>query len=428
MRQDVIVVGGGLAGLTAAVRLAQEGAAVLVLAHGIGSTHLSPTLIDVLGYDAAGKRVDRPLDALPAFIAARPQHPYAVLGTEQVPAAVAWFKAAIGAGPLAGYAYAGVPDENLLLPTGAGAAKPSAVVPETVAGGDLRAGGRMLVVGFRTIKDFHPALVADNLTAGGLVQARSAELDLPREGRRDQQSLGLARRFDDPAFRREVAAQLVGRLSVEERVAFPAVLGIRDPHGAWADMEHLLGRPVFEIPTLPPSVPGMRTFAVLRDALHRSRGRMILNNRVVGPVVEDGRLAGVRAKVGLAEVEHRAAHVVLATGGFASGGIELDSHWQAHERALGLPLAGMPAPGEPRFTPSYWEEQPTARVGVAVDAEQRPLGEGGEPVYDNVRIAGASLAGAASWREGCGDGLSLLTGFRAAERILSETHRTVTAA
>jgi glycerol-3-phosphate dehydrogenase subunit B len=149
---------------------------------------------------------------------------------------------------------------------------------------------------------------------------------------------------------------------------------------------------------------------------------------VVGPLVEGGRLTGVRAKVGLAEVEHRAPQIVLATGGFASGGIELDSHWQAHERALGLPVAGMPAPGEPRFTPSYWEEQPTARAGIAVDAEQRPLGDGGEPVYDNVRVAGASLAGAASWREGCGDGLSLLTGFRAAERILSETHRTVTAA
>ena len=426
MRQDVIVVGGGLAGLIAAVRLAEGGAEVLVLAHGIGSTHLSPTLIDVLGY-ADGRRVERPLEELDAFAAAQPGHPYAVLGADALPAAVDWFKATVAAGPLAPYAYVGEPDENLLLPTAAGSAKPSAVVPETVAGGDLRRGGRMLVVGFRTVKDFHPALVADNLTAGGLVRARSAELDLPREGRRDQQSLGLARRFDESAFRREVIAQLVGRLGADERVGFPAVLGIRDPHGAWADLEHGLGRPVFEIPTLPPSVPGMRTFATLREALHRSRGRMILNNRVVGPVLEGGRLAGVRVKVGLSEVVHRAEHLVLATGGFASGGIELDSRWEAHERALGLPVAGMPAPGTPRFTESYWDEQPTARAGVAVDAEQRPLGPGGEPAYDNVRVAGASLAGAASWREGCGDGLSLLSGFRAAERILSGSREVTTA-
>ena len=61
-----------------------------------------------------------------------------------------------------------------------------------------------------------------------------------------------------------------------------------------------------------------------------------------------------------------------------------------------------------------------ARAGVAVDAQLRPVGRDGEPLYDNVRVVGASLAGSAAWREGCGDGLSLLTGHRAAELILAE--------
>ena len=72
---DVIVVGTGLAGLTAAVRLAEGGARVLVLAKGVGATHLSAGTIDVLGY--APERVERPLEVLPAYLAERPGHPYA---------------------------------------------------------------------------------------------------------------------------------------------------------------------------------------------------------------------------------------------------------------------------------------------------------------------------------------------------------------
>jgi glycerol-3-phosphate dehydrogenase subunit B len=412
-RQDVIVVGAGLAGLTAAVRLAEAGARVLVLAKGVGSTHLAPATIDV----SRG-----PL----AELTGRADHPYAVIGTDGLAAAGGWLLEQVASGPLAPYAYTGSMDESFLLPTAIGAAKPSALVPMTMARGDLRAGGEMRIVGFRALKDFHPALAADNLTAGGMVTARSAELDLAAPGRVDLNALALARRFDDPAFRKEVAAQLVGRLAAAERVGFPAVLGIHDPHAAWSDLEHGLGRPVFEIPTLPPSVPGMRLFATLREALHRARGRLLLNNVVVGPAVEEGRLTGVRVRVGLRETTYRAEQVVLATGGFASGGIELDSRWRAHESALGLPVAGVPAPGEPRFSERYFDEQPMARAGVAIDAALRPLGDGGEPVYPNVRVVGGSLAGAAPWREGCGDGLSLLSGHRAAELILAEAKATVT--
>ena len=74
--------------------------------------------------------------------------------------------------------------------------------------------------------------------------------------------------------------------------------------------------------------------------------------------------------------------------------IELDSSWSTHERVLGLPLRGVPAPGEPRFVGEYLAEQPMARVGVAVDVEQRAEGA------DNVLVAGAALPGAAAWREG----------------------------
>ena len=413
---DVIVVGTGLAGLSAAVRLAEDGARVLVLAKGIGATHLSPGTIDVLGY--APERVDRPAEAIGALVDARPDHPYALVGAPGVAAAVDWFKARIAAGPLAPYAYTGGLEENFLLPTAVGAARPSAVVPETMSGGDLRRDAPICVVGLRALKDFHPALAADTLTRAG-IQARSVELDLVPEGRADVNALGFARAFDDPAFRAEVTAQVIGQLGVEERAAFPAVLGIADPHGAWAELEHRLGRAVFEIPTLPPSVPGMRVHKSLHEALRRAGGRVILNAVVTGAEHQGGRVSALKTRVGLRDERRGADWVVLATGGFAAGGLELDSRWRARETALGLPLTGMPEPGAERFRPGYFDDHPMARAGVAVDPELRPVDAAGDRLYENVLVAGATLAGAEPWREKSGDGLSLSTGYRAAELVLA---------
>ena len=190
---DVIVVGIGLSGLTAATRLAESGARVLVLAKGIGSTHLSPCTIDVLGY--APERVERPREALARL---GEGHPYSLIGADAIAAAIDWFK-----GQVPGYT--GSLEENLLLPTAVGVQRPTAVVPDSMAAGDLRtAGGEVLVVGFRALKDFHAHLLADNLRRGG-IEARAVVLDHVPEGRADVNSLGFARAFDDEAFRTAVA-------------------------------------------------------------------------------------------------------------------------------------------------------------------------------------------------------------------------------
>jgi glycerol-3-phosphate dehydrogenase subunit B len=407
---DAVVIGAGSAGLTAATRLAEGGARVCVLAKGIGSTHLAPGTVDVLGY--APELVEDPARALSELAAARPDHPYALMGVESVAPALRWFAERIAEGPQPGYRYVGDLEHNHLLPTAVGVLRPSALVPETMAEGDMRRREPVCIVGARVLRDFHAALCAANLEATGIA-ARAVDVDLELD-RADANALGVARRFDDPDFRAAFAARLTPLLHGDERVGLPAVLGLSDPHGAWADLQRRLGRGVFEIPTLPPSVPGMRAFEALRAALRGAGGRLVLGSEVLGAERDGERVRSVIANAAGHDVRYHANWFVLATGGFASGAIALGSDWVTRETVLGLPLRGAPAPGEPRFAAEYLAEQPMARVGVAVDGALRAEG------VENVLVAGAALPGAVPWQEGSGEGLALSSGHRAAEVVLAE--------
>ncbi len=120
----------------------------------------------------------------------------------------------------------------------------------------------------------------------------------------------------------------------------------------------------------------------------------------------------MRLRVSGHEVVYRARWVVLATGGLHSGGIELSADWRVSETVFGLPLRGVPAPGEPRFVPEYFASQPLSRVGIAVGPGL--LAEGTE----NVLVAGAALPGAEPWREGSGEGIALASAHAVAARVL----------
>ena len=404
---DAVVIGAGTAGLVAGTRLAQDGARVCVLAKGVGSTHLAPATIDVLGYSP--DRVDAPGSAIEQLIAARPDHPYALLGTEAVSDALSWFAQLVPSGPLPGYVYGGSLEHNQLLPTAVGALRPSALVPETMANGEASGLRRVCIVGTPALRDFHPSLCAANLELAG-IEARAVSVNLVLE-RADMNTLGLARHFDDEKWRRQFCAELSLTLRSEEAVGLPAMLGVRDPHEVLADVEHRLGRRVFEIPTLPPSVPGMRLYEILRSSLRAAGGRLVMGGEVVSCDRDGDRVTAVSTHAAGRDLTYVAPWFVLASGGFASGGIELDSHWVTHERVLGLPLRGVPAPGEPRFVGTYLDEQPLARVGVAVDSDLRAEG------VENVLVAGAALPGAIPWREGSGEGIALTSGYRAAQVV-----------
>ncbi|HID52322.1 MAG TPA: FAD-dependent oxidoreductase [Anaerolineae bacterium] len=223
---DVLVIGAGLAGLTAAWQAVGRGKKVKVLAKGWGATHWHSGCIDLLGYWplAADTAVTNPLQAIEQLIVENPQHPYALAGLDNITVAVNAFQALCAE---AGYPLEGSPEKNWLLPTAVGTFRPTCLAPQTMTAGDLSDDAPMLLVGFEQFVDFYPHVAADNLTQQG-IPAEYVMLDLPSLARqRRLTSVVLANMMEQETFRQEVAQALKPKLGQAARVGFPAVLGLR---------------------------------------------------------------------------------------------------------------------------------------------------------------------------------------------------------
>ncbi len=414
---DVIVVGAGLAGMFAGTLAARRGARTLVIARGQGGTHLGPGCIDVWGYEAAppqaeDKRAARPLAA--RLLAASPAaslaqlpagHCLAVAGLPALEAALLEFKAVCAEG---GYPMAGQLSRNFMLPSAVGSVRPTCLAPQSYALGDLAREGELVLARFAGFRDFFADFAVANLNATGYA-ARAVTLDLPEAPqRREAFATDLARFFDRPAYREKVAQAWAGALKGARRLGIPAILGLRYAAEAYADLTARLGLEIFEIPCLPPSVPGMRLYTVLLNALQAAGGQLILGPQVTG-WLEDGRVCGVIAEPEGGPRAYAADTLVLATGDFRHGGLVAPGRGLVCETVLNLPVAQ----GETWFAPAYGDGQPYARFGLRVNKQMQPLDDRGEVIYPNVLAVGGLLAGADRTSEGSREGIDLATAWKA---------------
>lgn len=413
---DVVVIGAGLAGLMAGWQASVKGCRVRVLAKGWGTTHWHAGCVDVLGYYPAESRtpVEAPAEALAQLVRATPLHPYAQVGTEALAQALDAFQELCVA---AGYPMHGSLERNWLLPTALGGVRPTCLAPETMITGDLRQRDPMVLVGFQPFLDFYPALAADNLNAQGF-SARGVVLDLPRpEQRRLVNATNLAQLFERADFRAQVADALKPHLGDAARVGFPAVLGIHNALSVQRELQEHLGRPVFEIPVLPPSVPGMRLHRILTGAIERAGGRVFEGMEVVAADVRGKVVEAVWTQAAARRKLHRARHFVLATGGILGSGIVAEEIGTLREVIFNLPLAAVPERSD-WFDSEFLSLRghPIYRAGIAVNERLQPLDAANNVVYTNLYIAGTTLAHCDTLLERSFEGVALSTGFVAAQQ------------
>jgi glycerol-3-phosphate dehydrogenase subunit B len=411
MAYDVIVIGAGLSGLLGGIRLAEAGRCVLLLAKGHGTTHWANGAIGV-------SREAEPLAGF-ARLAADADHPYARVDLATLAAATERLRALCGA---ADYPLVGTLDHNTLLPTAVGAILPAALYPATMAAGALVLGqdaGPLLIAGFRQLRDFFPPYAAANLRAAGY-DARGLWLDLPPTRRRlEFTSTVIAELFEDADFRATVGRQLRALRGDATRIGLPAVVGARSANSVVCELGTLAGAPVFEIPTLPPSVPGIRLYDILARAFQRAGGRLQIGSWVIRAETEGRRVIAVRTEAAAREARYVAGAYLLATGGVAGGGLRTDHTGAIVETAFGLPVRA-PADRADWFGPRFSGGQPIHHAGIATDTALRPVDGAGAPLYDNVVVAGAALGGADLLRERSYEGAALATGWHAAATLLND--------
>lgn len=400
-----IVIGAGIAGLTAAIRLLEEGMAVTLVSKGPGGLQLAQGTVDILGY--APDRVTTPLEA---FATLPDTHPYSVLGADRVRSAVQWLGAELR--------LEGDTARNLQLPTAIGAIRPTALAPASMARADVSRHQRFAVVGVRQLKDWTAELLAGNLarTSHGGVQleATLATIDFEaRAGEHDTSSVHFAHALDDTDTCTRFARAIATSAGDGDVVLLPPVLGLREPSVPQL-IEEIVGRPVAEATMQPPSVPGLRLFQALLDKARALGMRHIQGARATGFTHEHDRITGIVVASAGRDRTIACDAVVHAPGGFESGGLTVDSRGAISEALFDLPLTAQHAAG--LVDEDWFAPQPLFAVGVQPDPRMRPAGAS----WTNLTVAGGILAGAQRQQEKSGDGIAVASACAAADTILEE--------
>ena len=421
-RYDTVVIGAGLAGLTTACQLVQANQKVLLVSSGIGALLLASGCIDVLGFQPAdsSQPVRNPLASLDNFLAEHPDHPYHFVGQENIQPGLTAFLKMVNQDSLE---YRGSADQNWLLPSAAGAIHPTCLAPASLANGDLKEKGRVLIVGFKELRDFYPTLISDNLNAQDLgleTTALTINAPAPVTGKMNITPIELARTFEQPDFRRKLVEAIKSESKNYGRVGFPAVLGLQRHAEVMADLQKQLNQTMFEISALPPSVPGRRLFEGLKHIFLQASGRMIIGSKVVAGTIEAGRVVEIQIETASRLKSVQADNYVLATGGIFGGGIQTNDEARVWEPIFDLPIAAE-ANRHKWFSKSFLspEGQPVANYGVKVNQQLQPVDENNATIAKNLYAVGAVIAGSEWTRGRTGDGLAVITAAAAVKAITS---------
>jgi len=418
LEPDVLVIGGGAAGAMAAATASKLGNQVVLVRRGYGATAMTAGATELTPARHWWQRLasaETTFDeAIATFIALTNQGgcPYTL-------------------------------SQPITLLTALGLPYRASLVAAAAVGGDIESwdGGRVLFVGIAGMPAHNPAHLArcaTALSAGSAVAPDRART--PREQNRPSTRatetghtevflpgvhrshnltpFEVAALLDDPAVAEAVAEQ-VAQAAQEgsyTHVALPPVIGLERATETITLFQSMCPVTCFELLAGLPSVPGFRLQQALDQAL-QALGVPIVHAAVERVSTKGGQITEVEARWKETRYCFRPQQVILATGKFVGGGLSHEE--RLRESLLDLPLfVGKTliecSDLQPLLDENFRAAQPVMAVGVRVDATMRPVDTAGQPVYANLRAAGAVLSGESHAGSG-GLALALVSGYLAGQ-------------
>ena len=426
MSCDCIIIGGGIAGLVCGIKCAGAGLRCRIFSAGMSALHFSSGSIDVLGLHGEGEVVEAPFEAMAPFLHARPRHPYGKCGVEGAEEALSFFQEEVAKESFSLYSNGRRNHQHV---TTLGTLKPTFFSQQSVFNQKLKEKygqkPRIAILTFEGFRDFYPGLAQANLKRNPIFQdceIITGAVDLAGiagEGQNpyDFRSVDLARLFDGFPDPDEIARRINSVSGNADIIGLPAVMGIRNYNAVYKGLQNRVGGLLYEVPTLPPSILGMRLDNALKSRFAALGGVFVAGDRVTGGHIMDGVLQSIQTR-NHGDRQQKSPFFVLATGSFLSGGLVSDAR-EMREPVFGLSLKysqGRSSWHGRNFFQS--NSHPFLGFGVKTNDKLNPSDSSGREIK-NLFCAGAVLSDYNPISEGSGGGVAVSTGYLAAKQIIA---------
>ena len=407
---ELAVIGSGIAGFAASIFALNRGISTAQVGN-TGAVAYTTGYLDLLGQpDGVPHTMTDPWQALQTLRTSSPQHPLSRIAATDIQQAFAEFTAFLTE---FGLTYTSPGKQNIMALSPIGTLKPTLCVPLTMAAGPqaLADKAACVIVDIHGLKGFSGTEMVANLrTQWPALSTR--RISFPDMERGEVYPEVMARALQVPATRARLAELLKGVAGHATVMGLPAILGMHDPDQVHAELERLTGLTIFEIPTMPPAVAGLRLRELFEQALPQ-RGATLIPQQKVTALTLAADAATLELSDSYGAIRIHAQAVILATGRFLSGG--LDAHPDGiTEHLLNLPVT-QPSSRAEWYRERYTDPRghPIHRAGIEVDHRFRPLRKDASIFHERLFAVGSILAHHDWIRSRSGAGIAIATAYQA---------------